>query len=269
MDDRIIPFGKHKGKPVEVLASDKEYLEWLIAQSWFKDKHINLYNVIINNFREPVDTPEHNKIQIKFLNKEYRLKLAFLVNPNLFHYNSKRINEDMHSILNITENDQNKYFLNALANPIKESKYGLCSKELLNFSVPVFEIVDVKYGIWYGLKFNYTTRYYSTEFYGEILTRYFIEIKPTISDDYPAILRQMKASMPIDRNYYAKNIFYILLVGNYTGIGATRKEFIDFFETQGYKVIFIDEIENIKLPEFDRELILDKELEDLIKEAAK
>ena len=70
MEDKLIPFGKYKGKPVEILANDKEYRNWLLAQSWFKEGNLTLYNVIINNFREPENTPEHNKMQIKFLNLE-------------------------------------------------------------------------------------------------------------------------------------------------------------------------------------------------------
>ena len=83
----------HIEKPVEILANDKDYSEWLLAQAWFKEKNINLYNLVINNLREPIDTPEHNKIQIKFLKSDYRLKLDYLLNPNFFKKSSKVINE--------------------------------------------------------------------------------------------------------------------------------------------------------------------------------
>src|SRR6516165_8596150 len=55
----LIPFGKYKGQPVEVLAQDKQYAEWLTAQPWFRDKFAGLYTVIINKFQEPSETPEH------------------------------------------------------------------------------------------------------------------------------------------------------------------------------------------------------------------
>lgn len=32
----ILPFGKHKGEPIEDLKTD--YLEWLTKQEWFLDK---------------------------------------------------------------------------------------------------------------------------------------------------------------------------------------------------------------------------------------
>jgi len=55
----LIPFGKYKGQPVEVMAQDKQYAEWLTAQPWFRDKFAGLYTVIINKFQEPSETPEH------------------------------------------------------------------------------------------------------------------------------------------------------------------------------------------------------------------
>lgn len=266
MDGNIIPFGKHKGKPVEILASDKDYSDWLLAQSWFKERHVNLYNVVINNFREPVETPEHNKIQIKFLKPEYRLKLAYLINPDLFGENSEKINNAMHSILNSTSQQENKYFLKSLANPDKREKFGLYTRQLLKYSKPGFERVDVFYSIWYGLKFYYDSGYYNqNQFRHENFNSFWIEIKPTVSDDFPAILRQMKASMPVKlTDDSQRQNFYILLIGNYTGTGATIEEFIEYFDTQGYKVVFQNDLDNFKLPEIDIEITLDKEIEEKI-----
>jgi hypothetical protein len=36
MMSELIPFGKYKGQPVEVLAQDKQNAEWLTAQPWFR-----------------------------------------------------------------------------------------------------------------------------------------------------------------------------------------------------------------------------------------
>lgn len=267
MEDKIIPFGKHKGKPVEVLASDKQYLDWLIEQSWFKEKHINLYNVVINNFREPSDTPEHNRIQIKFLKLEYRIKLAYLVNPNLFANNSETINKAIHLKLNSPEQKENNLFLKALANPNEKDEFGLYTRQLFKYSKPVFEKVDVSYSIWYGSRFYYKSAGYNVGwiwFNQEKHSTYSVEIKPTISDDFPAILRQMKASMPVEKSTWQTEKFYILLLGNYTGTGATQEEFVEYFGTQGYRVVFENEIENLQVPEFDKELKLDKEIEEQI-----
>lgn len=266
MEERIIPFGKHKGKPIEFLATDKQYLDWLLAQSWFREKYLNIYNIVINNFREPVDTPEHNKIQIKFLKLEYRLKLAFLVNPKLFENNSIKLNQEIYKVLQIKENKECEYFIDSLKNPNENIEFGLYTTQLLKYSNPVFEKVDVYYNLWYGLEFYYNTRTDNYQrFDHQKLSSYWLEIKPTISDDFPSVLRQMKASMPYQQNVYNRDKFFILLVGEYIGTSVTKLEFIEYFRTQGYIVIFEKQINVVELPEFDKELILDEKIKEQIK----
>jgi hypothetical protein len=54
-----------------------------------------------------------------------------------------------------------------------------------------------------------------------------VEIKPSVGDDYPAVLRQMKA-YPIDHK--------ILFLVSYTG--TTEQQFIDTFKSAGIAVVF-------------------------------
>lgn len=75
MSAELITFGKYKGRPVEVLANDKKYTDWLMAQEWFRTGHVQLYNVIVNNFCEPSDTPEHNRMQADFMKTEVKEKV--------------------------------------------------------------------------------------------------------------------------------------------------------------------------------------------------
>jgi len=58
-EGKLVPFGKYKEQALEVVAQDKGYVEWLTAQPWFREKFASLYTVIINNFQEPSETPEH------------------------------------------------------------------------------------------------------------------------------------------------------------------------------------------------------------------
>lgn len=70
----IVPFGKYKNQEVSKLLADRTYCEWLKAQPWlanFKD----IYNVIVVNQQEDTPTPEHNAIQIKFLEQDYLFKV--------------------------------------------------------------------------------------------------------------------------------------------------------------------------------------------------
>jgi hypothetical protein len=68
----VVPFGKYKGQPIEVLAEDHQYAEWLLAQPWFRDKFPNHYTSIVNNFGEPGETLEQNAMRAEWLEPEFR-----------------------------------------------------------------------------------------------------------------------------------------------------------------------------------------------------
>lgn len=63
----LVPFGKHRGKPVEILMSDPSYVAWLRGQAWVAERFPAIHTLIINNFGAPEDTPEHNALQLRFL----------------------------------------------------------------------------------------------------------------------------------------------------------------------------------------------------------
>lgn len=76
----VIPFGKHKGTPIEVLKeTDPKYLDWLSQQDWFREKYANFYQVIINHGNEPSETPEHNALQLKFLDLDFKRAAWLLI----------------------------------------------------------------------------------------------------------------------------------------------------------------------------------------------
>ena len=76
-NDEVVPFGKYKGQPVEALAADRDYCDWLCAQPWFTTKYRDVYNIIIINYgSEPQDSPEHNQMQACFLKDTWCLGLA-------------------------------------------------------------------------------------------------------------------------------------------------------------------------------------------------
>src|SRR5215472_15849134 len=65
--------------PVEALAADRAYCDWLVNQDWFRERYANVYTLIINNFGEPSETPEHNALQARFLDDGFqRAVLAIL-----------------------------------------------------------------------------------------------------------------------------------------------------------------------------------------------
>lgn len=206
----IVPFGKYKGQPVEVLAQDEAYLEWLTAQDWFRNKYQNLYTIIINNFHAPSETPEQNLLQAKFLDEEYSFKIAYL--------------------------------LASYTSPSEERKN-------LDFETEVkFEEE--------GMDVLLATTYYSFKKSVDV----FIEIKPILSDDYPAVLRQITSTGAYKR-YRNKNfnrgdekiygMIFCLLVDSYSG-SISKSELESIFLTSDICVLFTDKIDSIEL-EFSEE----------------
>ena len=91
MNTQLVPFGKYKGQPMEVMQMDTRYCEWLATQDWFREQYGNVYNqVIINNFTEPSETPEHNRLQMRFLDENFvesfvSKKLRPAISAKYFH----------------------------------------------------------------------------------------------------------------------------------------------------------------------------------------
>lgn len=184
MAQNVVPFGKYKGQPVEALAQDRDYVDWLLAQPWLKNKHQNLYTLIINNFTEPSETPEHNAVQALFLDNEFVEKVISI------HY-SKRIYA------------------------------ALAVKMAIGYGGPVLSVaVEVEGADVY------------VAFCGE---RFAIEVKPSVGDDYPAILRQIK-------NIRCSG-YHILFLERYIGSGATKEQFVAIFRKSGVAVVFREDAE--------------------------
>lgn len=280
----IVPIGKYKGQPVEVLAGDPQYVEWLVAQPNIKQQHAHFYNVIINNLCEPNETPEHNAIHVRFLSEKFRRAFCLAAASNATRDRLRRINELIaDEIVETATDDQSRAFDIALYNLSCSAQ--LVSRKLTRIlatsigdgqlRVSVDCVVSIRDG-WIGGKretverplswqFDFDTRGYpistyelvvesasgvDVEFSLIILGKRFpirIEIKPSVGDDFPAVLRQMKRSKA---NY--------LYVRSFGSASVSRDDFVKFFRSQEIRVIFEEEVEPFideSFPEVDLESI--------------
>jgi hypothetical protein len=150
----IVPFGKYKGQPVEVMQQDQQYIDWLTNQDWFRNRYPTINQVIINNFQEPSETPEHNKLQAKFTDSVFLDKFEKYISD-------------------FTDSSENA------TNFMIERKYGI------NFE----NSYDVQFIASY--EYNYFCERHNKKFEGKASKEFGIEIKPCLGDDYPAIKRQI------------------------------------------------------------------------------
>ncbi|MDL2313672.1 hypothetical protein LJC36_01690 [Desulfovibrio sp. OttesenSCG-928-C14] len=244
----IIPFGKHKGKPLEVLRSDPEYCDWLTAQGWFREKHDAIYQLIINNFGEPTETPEHNRLQVKFLDRTFCLQLFHKLGwepvadkNNLVCKLQQKLDEFRHELATCKDKP---YPHN------KPDDWQWQIKDYESFLVPFVDMqideIEVIHDFEHcGWDVKIVSKLPSfakniSDYRG--LERLYhvscaIEVKAEIGDNYPAILRQMKAN---EKSY--KATYRVLVFDKFTATGANLEQVKQIFQASGFHVLSFSEI---------------------------
>jgi hypothetical protein len=211
----LITFGKYKGQPVEVLQKDRQYADWLMQQSWFGDRHPEIRTLIINNFAEPSETPEHNAMQVLFFKPDMQSKLLNVLSPKFHTW-----------IGDNTTHIADYRFDKFLEEYLKDFTIKV-EAEVKGFDIH-FKSGILKEGLAYqDKKLDIACNFEA-----------FIELKPTMSDDYPAVLRQIKANKDSLREHGE----ILLIVGEYTGIGATWEDVKMIFKSSGIKAILMSDI---------------------------
>lgn len=248
----IIPFGKYKGQPITALLNDQKTLNWYKDQSWFQEKYKDIYNIcVLNIVQNPATTtssktPEHNKLQNLFLDSKNIMKFVervFTVPKNAFV--SQDCSAEFEGIFNwdliISGND-----------------YCICKCKS-------FETKKECSCSWNDDEVNY-------------LPQIYCEIKPSIGDDYPEVLRKMKKQMSLtdahnnscktkelqklDENWFQnreeikglKSCFvnawnahlraqYVLFVKELSSRNITKEQLVKIFEEQSnIRIVFLEDV---------------------------
>lgn len=170
MGNELIPFGKYKGQPVEQLQSDPDYAKWLIQQPWFADRYSNIRTLVINNYKEAEESPEHNVMQARFLDDYYMYNVlcaARAIRP--FH---------------VWETDTLVPYLRGMKWCNGNGQAGVIF-EHEGWDVVAFMYYDAE-----GENLPPASRRKSSIEWG---CRLYFELKPSLGEEFPAVLRQVKA----------------------------------------------------------------------------
>jgi hypothetical protein len=274
----LVPFGRYAGKPIEAMAQDPGYCEYLLKQPWFKEQYGNVYQVIVNNFSEPSETPESNELQARFLDPVFRQRFAMAVNPSFADFASDDglasaaafaasdiafVKHGMQIDKARATNNEQQWAAEAEVNDL--AFRAVLSPETFQTTVPEFEIdgTDVIFkskgpgfeysrvcqclvsgkwqesGNFWHRDSDYSRSYPAVKNASWRHRQSFrIEIKPEVGDDYPAILRQMRRSKA-----------NILFTRAYNGAGADEATFVEFFSTQGIRIVFEYDVLTAVIPE--------------------
>lgn len=254
MDNDIVPFGKYKGQPIEVLSNDRQYCEWLMSQGNFLDRYSGIKTLIINNFKEPEDTPEHNKIQALFIKDSFCIAVLKSIG-----YSIEKISASVH-FKNDLHQDVFERYPDDIKNNLKEA-LKLCD-ELKAFDIKVSQVKFETEGADVFVRISLLPQDYYQEIYKKLDKVYYrnksetircdfteliwnrfhfnipdlrIEIKPMIGDDYPSVMRQMKA-----------NKCNVLFYSSYSGSGISEADMRKIFSMSNIYTSKLSELEEIK-----------------------
>lgn len=265
----VVPFGKYKGQPIEALAADQGYLDWLREQPWFQTRYPNLHTIIINNFREPDETPEHNRLQAAFLDEGFQRRVFVALRPRAYSDMrsalKNRIQDrlrDLNHSLQIHAGELQRYesqrgdglhkdewVEERIAKSTEVVKVLMAAMERTQAIVPEdlawsfgveFEAkgIDVELTVEAWATMPHLAYYSSTDiqWYEDTLRSWTfkIELKPTLGDDYPAVLRQMRASGSD-----------VLMVGEFHSAAINLEQLTKIFDTAGCRVIMVTQVEEI------------------------
>ena len=194
----LVPFGKYKGQPITSLMNDTKYLEWCKQQEWFHKNFPIVYNICVNQTittnNSNSKTPEHNKLQNMFLKKENVKKLLKFIT---FPRDEKFIFSDS---IRFTEKDVD------IGSGLGKIKFeGKFNWDLI-----------VKNYMWRLCECDRTIASKSCDC--EMFKRFreyerdgccklpdlYCEIKPSMGDDYPCVLRKMNTQIKLTKNYAIK-----------------------------------------------------------------
>jgi hypothetical protein len=237
----IVTFGKYKGRTIEeLLEDDPGYLQWLVAQDWFRAKFVTLHQTIINRGTEPEETPEHNALQVLFLDEEFCRRFIRHLYPDWGkgviergeYCRQKRIDELTASLSRERPWNYGEQYLRQWDEARNNERNELAEcREAPEFSVVFHAQAEFERD---GADALVTARATAVAKNGRVwatdcLDTTTIEVKPTVSDDYPAVLRQMRRART-----------KVLFLGQYTGKGASQEQFIQTFKTANITVVFRD-----------------------------
>lgn len=284
LSSQVLPLGKYKGKPYDVLLTDSAYALWMLSSMYAKleKQHPALFAFLISRFGPPEHSPVHNELQNRFLDEDFCMRFAMACSPKLrsaaAHLSQlrfdiealwqKNVRDSFAPILRLSNWDSNKAALargtkrlEALRNALAEEwsllklygadrdrpgTAGVCMPTRLYGLEFEDEGADVSFSLrlCYELYASRSEVPTGERRYSELLTKmeaqrkFRIEVKPVVGDDYPAVLRRMKAA-----NNNA------LLVEEFNGAGATWAQLVKVFALSKINVVSLEEVERTVVPE--------------------
>lgn len=140
-------------------------------------------------------------------------------------------------------------FAYTLASMGEEETHETDSSEVINFEECGFDVVISR-------RASKVWRYHDGVVEnGMLRQQVFVELKPSMGDDYPAVLRQIKTAMAVLRSRRGglAHAGVVLLVGEFKSSAVSREQMVELFKLSGVIVIMLEDVF------FTRDVVLQEE----------
>lgn len=239
----IVPFGKHKGLPLSVMMADTQYCEWCLAQPWFTEKHKDIVEFICNGEQRDTETPAHNALQSNFLDQDFINAFASTIGyagqldglcPCKSNPPSKKdegYTDYMHAINAGWKDEQVRewYFPRAPSS--------------LTYRCRVEEFEHKGFDVWILCepRCDHCGKVRRDKHDRSHVRSVCVEIKPSLGDDYPATLRQIKTAMRVGSGVFDD---VVLLVAEFSSKAVSIEQAKQFFGTSRIRMLMLSEVTN-------------------------
>ena len=240
-----VPFGKYKGRPVEDMLADADYMGWLEAQPWFRERFQHLTR---RDSEQLSRTPEHNRLQALFLDANYAGAFSQVACPKAWQRYSQYAVDQLNGDLLVCDE--------RIAQLRDRSKDDSRNEAHRSWAKQALEKVKAWEAVKLSLADSHRRRTIGTRFehdgadvfvecrvvrpaldrvqstYDPVVVdtkdgfNLRVEIKPVVADDYPVVLRQMN-----------RNKSSFLFLDSYEGQGATFAQFLKIFRSSDKAVV--------------------------------
>lgn len=223
LDILLVKIGTQFKQNFELLILDEEFIKYFDSCTVTHDCGESNTSLTLNNGSGWFVPKFHRSLKDSKIIFEDKYNWDFI----LYYNDCQFIN------FNTKCDDDTKITTNLLYNIFKKYKfYKSCGEYLRPLTISINKKEkESNYGVWMNVD--------------SINIRVCCELKPTLSDDYPCVLRKMKTQIELTENcktFADLTKVYILLIGNFTSTQTSKEELIKIFKQSNIKVIFTDKI---------------------------
>jgi uncharacterized protein CbrC (UPF0167 family) len=241
----VLNFGKHRGATVaEVLAKDPGYAEWIMTQGWLAERFAEVHAALASRGAASDDTPEHNAMQAKFLDHTYALACLLAATgiqkraDDWAVWRASELNADMTKQLNeVARFDQ---FDQEVTDPLQKERdstwranVAAAARAKANeAATAISRLPQSKSSLMLVARVAFEVRGVDVVVRTHGFDTWQIELKPSLGDDFPSVMRQMSRTGAT-----------ILVASAYSGRGVDEPTLRKMFAANGMSLVFERDIE--------------------------